>query len=184
MARSGRDDSVITLRQGRKVPWQRARHDPDLMSVAGWVAATIEEIRPKRVFIDITGGYGAAVYDRLVELGYGQVVVGVNFGEKASRPARFREKRSEMWGSMRDWLDEGADIPDDDTLQADLVGPQRFFLSNNQLYLESKQAMKDRGLASPDKGDSLGLTFAYEVPTDDFDWDQLDRTRPGNWRAA
>ena len=32
-----------------------------------------------------------------------------------------------------------------------------------RLQLESKQDMKKRGLASPDSGDALALTYAYDL---------------------
>jgi hypothetical protein len=47
-------------------------------------------------------------------------------------------------------------------LAADLAGPG-FHLRNNKLVLESKESMAKRGVASPDDGDALALTFALPV---------------------
>jgi hypothetical protein len=33
----------------------------------------------------------------------------------------------------------------------------------NQIQLEKKESMKDRGLASPDLGDALAMTFGVKV---------------------
>ena len=63
-----------------------------------------------------------------------------------------------MWSEMRDWL-ETASLPPDPELRTDLTG-RRYFYRGGLLMLESKDDMKKRGLKSPDRGDSLALTFA------------------------
>jgi hypothetical protein len=66
---------------------------------------------------------------------------------------------------MRDWL-QGAVIDNDPELIADLIGVQYGFAikdSRDAIQLERKEDMKKRGLASPDNGDALALTFAYPV---------------------
>lgn len=130
----------------------------------------IKQEKPAKMFIDI--GYNPAIYDRLRELeGVEGIVVGVNFGEAALDPTRYKNKRAEMWDLMKEWLaDEGgANIPDNDELQADLLAPKEgngkgfTWSSNSQLVLESKHSMKQRGLRSPDCADALALTFALPV---------------------
>jgi hypothetical protein len=70
-----------------------------------------------------------------------------------------------MWMRMKAWLmDEGgADIPDEDGLQADLIAPGYRYDARQFLVLESKEDIKKRGLRSPDLGDSIGLTLAAPV---------------------
>jgi hypothetical protein len=66
---------------------------------------------------------------------------------------------------MRTWLEAGA-IPDDPELRADLVGPEHSYVlrdGRDAILLESKEDMKRRGIASPDVGDALALTFALYV---------------------
>jgi hypothetical protein len=60
-------------------------------------------------------------------------------------------------------LKAGASIPDDPELDADLVGPQYGFSAKQQIQLEKKEDMKARGLASPDLGDCLAMSFAVNV---------------------
>ena len=79
-------------------------------------------------------------------------------------------KRSEMWGTMRDWLktasigsDSRTSVQDDKDLKQDLVGPTYKPNSIGSIMLESKDSMKKRGLSSPDVADSLAITFAYPV---------------------
>ena len=57
------------------------------------------------------------------------------------------------------WLRAGAQIPDDPELEVDLTGPQYGCSNKGQIQLESKDLMKARGLASPDLGDALAMTF-------------------------
>ena len=69
-----------------------------------------------------------------------------------------------MWCLLRDWLDSGGAVPPDEELRSDLVSPEYGFTGDKgQIVLEKKQDMKKRGLASPDCGDSLALTFAAPV---------------------
>ena len=67
-----------------------------------------------------------------------------------------------MWSRMKDWLERGA-IPSDVLLETDLTGPGYHLNRSEQLVIESKQDMVKRGVASPDWGDALALTFAAAV---------------------
>ncbi|MFW5910510.1 MAG: hypothetical protein ACOCUJ_01560 [Thiohalospira sp.] len=163
VARQGADRSAVALRRGRAVPLLVARQDSDLMSVAGWVARLYEVHRPDAIHVDGSGGYGAAVIDRLRELGIPGVIE-VQFGGSARDKDRYRDKRSEMWGEMAAWMTRGSvSIPDDDDLQTDLVAPEHGHDSSGRMWLERKEDMAKRGVASPDKGDALALTFAEPV---------------------
>lgn len=163
VARQGQDRSAVALRQGRVASAVIARHDSDLMSVAGWVARLSQTHRPDAIHVDGSGGYGAAVVDRLRELGVPRVVE-VQFGGQARDKDRYRDKRSEMWGEMAAWLTHGSpSLPDDDDLQTDLVAPEHGHDSSGRMWLERKEDMAKRGVASPDKGDALALTFAEPV---------------------
>ncbi len=162
VARFGDDQSVITFRQGLCLyrPQLKFR-GLDLMTLAGRVAEEIKAERPDAVFVDM-GGMGAGVLDRLRQLGFYEVM-GVDFGA-ASGSVEYFNKRAEMWGGVREWLKSGAWLPDDPALAADLTGPEYGFSGDKgQIMLEKKADMKKRGLASPDCGDSLALTFAYPV---------------------
>jgi hypothetical protein len=70
-----------------------------------------------------------------------------------------------MWGFMREWL-AGGSIPADQELIGDLVGVEygyRLVEGRDAIQLEKKDDMRRRGLASPDIGDALALTFAMPV---------------------
>jgi hypothetical protein len=161
-ARYGDDRTGIVVRRGRKVISVEAHDKKSTMEVVGITARLIGQLQPAKVFIDVCG-LGAGVYDRLCELGYHDKVMAVNAANSSDQEG-YDNKRAEMWGEMRDWLDAGpVSIPDDDVLQADLIGPGYTYTSNGKLQLESKEKMKKRGIRSPDLGDALALTFAYPV---------------------
>ncbi|RKZ93083.1 MAG: hypothetical protein DRQ40_08020 [Gammaproteobacteria bacterium] len=118
---------------------------------------------PARMFVDAGGG--ADLVDRLHELGYNNVVA-IPFGSSPLDPEKYKNRRAEMWGELAEWLaDENldVDIPDDDALQADLCTPQISRDSMDRIVLEQKDAIKKRGLPSPDIGDAAALTFAEPV---------------------
>lgn len=164
VARFGDDQSVLALRRGLAVPEAlRTFRGLDTMTLAGIAARQIEEKRPDKVFVD-AGGIGAGVVDRLHQLGFRSQVMGVDFGGAADNAALYANKRTEMWALLGEWLKQGAMLPNDMTLRADLTGPEYGFTGDKgRIALEKKADMKKRGLASPDCGDALALTFAYPV---------------------
>ena len=162
VARYGDDSSVICFKQGRKVYDLIKLKGLDTMQLSGRVAEEIKVWKPAAVVIDGVG-VGAGVVDRLMQLGYGQLVTELNGGSKPLDPITYFNKRAEMWGLMRDALRVGMDIPNDRDLLDDLIGPEYGFTAKNQIQLEKKEDMKKRGLDSPDDGDALALTFAQPV---------------------
>lgn len=175
VARYGDDQTVIWIRRGRDArtyPPIRIRGQ-DTMTVAARVAELNNQYKPDAIFID-EGGVGAGVVDRCRFLKL--PVVGVHFGAKADSSVETSEgrvgyanKRAEMWGVMRDWLNGGM-IPDDPEILADLTGVEYGYTmkeGRDCIILEKKEDMKKRGLASPDNADALALTFAYPVAKSD-----------------
>lgn len=124
------------------------------------------------VFVD-GSGVGGGVIDHLRK--HNLPVEDIQFGGKSDRSdqvdqVRYAQKRSEMWGAMRDALRYLAIRPSNE-LRDQLVGPEYDFNLKGELQLEKKSDMKRRGLASPDVGDALALTFARPVfPRDTLDW--------------
>ena len=170
-ARGGMDSTVIVVRQGRDLVAVKRYKGDDTMTTVGNVIDAIEEYKPALTVID-EGGLGYGILDRLTEQRY--KVRGVNFGWKAKNPVMWQNKRSEMWGAMRDWLKTAA-ISRDRQLKADLIGPMRKFNSSGAIMLESKKDMKARGLASPDAADALAVTFAYPVASRGYNVKQTTR---------
>jgi hypothetical protein len=161
VARYGDDRSCIVMRQGPLCNAPKVFAGVDLMTMAGHVAQTIDLHKPDAVFID-QGGVGGGVIDRLRQLGH--TIVGVDFGGKAL-DTRFDNRRAEMWWNLAEWVkNAGASLPNDTAFVTDLTAPTYTYANaRGKMALESKDAMKARGLRSPDIGDALALTFAAPV---------------------
>lgn len=149
-------------------------HSGDIEDIAGKLARIIDRVKPAMCFLD-TGGGGAAVYDVLKARGYGGRMCLVNFGAGARDQRRYANRRAEMWGEMRDWLADagGADLPDDNVLDAELTAPGYRTNANQQIVLEDKESIRARIGGSTDGADALALTFAEPV-----------RSKPDAARAA
>lgn len=159
-ARFGDDSTSIIFRQGRVAYNLQSFNKKDNMEIVGIVYRIIKEHSPDRVFVDVGGGAG--IIDRLHEMGFKKIVIAVNFASEAMNKERYGNKRAEMWGDTRDWLNEyPCQIPDDDALHADLCAPKYKHLSMDRIFLEKKADMKTRGIRSPDRADALCLTFAF-----------------------
>ncbi len=152
---------AIRLEQSMEIesptPWQ--------MILAGKIVMRINTRGYDKVFIDVGEGWG--VVDRLVELGFAAIVIGVHFGSKPIEEDRFLNKRAEMWCLLRDWLDGESgevSIPDDDKVHKDLmIMPKEIPTSRGLIQLVSKKELRKLFNMSPDIGDGLALTFAFPV---------------------
>lgn len=162
-ARFGGDRTSIIYRRGRKASNLRSFEGKDTMEVAGIVDKIIRTDHPERVFIDV-GGLGAGVVDRCWELGHRDVVIAVNSGSSSLDPDLYVNKRAEMWGECKKWFEnDPIEIPDCNSLHADLCATKYKYDSLNRLVIEPKEQMKKRGLRSPDEADALCLTFALPI---------------------
>ena len=118
------------------------------------------------IFVD-EGGVGGGVVDLLRS--WRVPVRGVQFGGKSDRveldanPARYANKRSEMWGSLKEALPTLA-IPDREELQKELTAALYGYRNDNEIQLVSKEVMlRQHQVPSPDEADALVLTYAYPV---------------------
>ncbi len=106
-------------------------------------------------------GVGAGVVDQLKRTRH--PVAGVSFSQTPLEPDRFLNRRAEMWWRVREWLEKGASLEMNAELRSDLIGPEYYLSASGKIQLESKDGIRRRGLASPDLGDALALTFAMPV---------------------
>jgi hypothetical protein len=173
-ARFGDDQSVLAIRQGRDArsrPWKRWRGATS-MQIASDLNEAMRRYLPDAVFIDAGGPNAGGVIDRLRQLNpeY-DAIFEVNFGiaskgmeARWNNDARVKvaNKRAQMWTNMRAWM-ERAILPDEQEIDDDLTGVEYGYNADNAIQLEKKEHMRARGLASPDNGDALALTFAEDV---------------------
>jgi hypothetical protein len=110
------------------------------------------------------GGVGAGVVDRLRQLKY--EVEQVHFGGGANDPQRFRNRRAELFWTLRERLEKGEiSLPDDEELLADLSALRYAFTQDGRILLESKDDVRKRLGRSPDRADAVALAFAkYAEP--------------------
>ena len=169
VARFGDNRSVIFKRQGRlaEICGGKLRgvfYGMDTQKLGGRVQEAIDAEHPDAVVID-GDGIGGAVYDYLIARGYNRKTLLVEFhgGAPASDPNKYFNRRTEIWGFTKDWL-EGGQVPDDPEMETDLTGPDYgYHPTKNCIVLESKDEMRTRGVDSPDLGDALAMTFAVKV---------------------
>lgn len=178
VGRFGDDPSVIYPRRGRDASsWPTdIFFGLDTMQTAAKVAETMLRLRADMAMVD-EGGVGGGVVDRLRQLRV--PVMGVQFGASASggnlyeRSVKYRNKRSEIWGEMRDWLVYGSivkvSIPQLNgsvvTLVDELTGPMYGLTDKEEIQLERKKDMRSRGVPSPNVADALACTFAFPTYT-------------------
>lgn len=185
----GSDRFSVCMRQGRKAwhvgEWRKKRTTESM----GICVKLIKEHRPEYVFVD-AGGPGAGIVDPLLDMqsSLGCQVVPVDFGGSPDDDERYNNKREEMYGRTKEWL-EGplpVQIDDRDDLQADFTNPQFRYDSAGRVQPESKQTMckPPRNLPSPDLLESLVLTFAFSVGRGNSSDNDVDPNRPINWKAV
>ncbi len=162
VARFGDDKTCITFRQGRVVFPQIVFGKCDVVDVAGRVKDAVAAWGGKVSQIAVDSiGIGAGVADMLRRDFPRGLVVDVNSSLRMSDGQNYN-LRARMWRDLREYLKNGAVLPNDPDLATELSALQ-YTYRGGELLLESKDDAKKRGVKSPDRADSLALTFAYPV---------------------
>jgi|WetSurMetagenome_2_1015567.scaffolds.fasta_scaffold53564_3 hypothetical protein len=160
---TGKDELVIAKRQGlaftilKTIP----KNDDD-SKIASLLTQLEDEHDADAVFIDL--GYGQGIYSFGKSLQRNWQLVA--FGSASNNP-QYLNKRAEMWGEMKKWLQEGGSIPNDPVLCDELMTPEAYVIQTGinagKIQIESKKHMNDRQASSPNRADALALTFAFPV---------------------
>jgi len=173
---AGGDSNVLCVRDGNKVLSFLAWKERDTMAAVGRFIVEFKKagLKPEDIYADASG-LGMPMCDALAEAGW--EVNRVNFGSAAYDADAYTNRAAEMWYGMAKKI-ENAEIilPDDEELTAQLTCRRSLVNSKGKLGVESKDSMRSRGLASPDKADALALcldggnmkfdlTFPVEKPT-------------------
>lgn len=176
--------NVIGYRQGRKYVELEKYRGQSIPFTANRVIHWINQINPDATVID-ADGLGIGVSDTCTQLGY--EVQAFHGGESAFDQRKYGNRRAEVWGLGKLWLTDSAEIPDDEGLASQITGPHYFYKKiSGTLMIEPKDQMDRRGLASPDRADTLMLTFAANpAPKDVTDSRQQPVRRPaGGWMGV
>lgn len=169
VARFGNDASVIYPRRGRdafSLPVE-VYFGMDTMEFASRVASAALLHNAQVVFVD-GGGVGGGVVDRLRMLNV--PVIDVQFGARSDLYAngvRYANKRAEIWGSLREWLKTGKIVERvkgiDNSLPDEFSSVGYGMNKNEQIQLESKIDLRNRGIKSANVADALACTFALPI---------------------
>jgi len=162
-AHEGDDDNVITKRQGRYVFEQvvlKGRIDgPDL---AGRVAEIADDWGDVAAIVIELDGPGVSCYDTLKRTKYASIMVGVHTGARRSDGKNYN-LRAKMWRGLQDWLkDTPTGMFRDGDLKAEATA-MRYSYRDGLLLMENKKEYKKRVGKSPDRADSLALSFAVDA---------------------
>jgi phage terminase large subunit len=161
VARFGDDSTALAKRKGNvQLEPTREWYGKDTMQTAGLIKLEYDSAKEKPSVINVDViGIGSGVVDRLSELGL--PVKGVNVAESASACEQYNRLRDELWFLGREWLEaRDCRLADDDELIGELVTPKFQILSSGKIKVESKDELKKRGVASPNRADAWLLTFA------------------------
>lgn len=160
-ARYGGDESVILVRQGRKVlDVKRFRDGMDGQMLANRMIEVDVEWECNKAYIDAIG-VGASPYDFAKSHFRGRLTP-VIVSKRPDNPARFMKLRDELWWRVREWFEEGmCDIPYDEEFIEQLSDIR--YEDHGKVKIEGKKELKKRkgNDGSPDIADALCLTFRY-----------------------
>lgn len=163
------DNSVLTARKGFKVIAVDKYKKERPMEIAGKLVGWLN--KGAIVYVDVTG-IGAGVYSRLVELGFSDKVIPINFGGKPENREEseqvgtlkntdiYADMGSYMYGRVAGLLEKKEmAFPYDEELSIGLTNRKMLTRSDGKSKLEPKKLYKKRGFGSPDEADSLVLCF-------------------------
>lgn len=163
VARFGSDETVITVRHGDKIRLGATYVGKDTQDTAGRVIKAAKNLAnhcehfPKIVIDD--DGVGGGVTDAIRAQGYS--VIPFRGGETAIESDEYPNAKSELWFTAASQI-VNCDLDDDEQLAADLTCVQYKFDSRGRRCVERKDEVKKRLGRSPDRADSVLLTFATD----------------------
>jgi len=156
----GDDSSVLTLRHGRLVyPQMVISGKVDGPDLAERVVAYAKGMGGVDQIVIELDGPGVSCFDSLRRSIYRDKVIGVHTGARRNDSKHYN-LRAQMWAKMREWIQEQPNVlPRCGMLKAELTAMQ-YSYRDGLLLMEKKTEFKKRVHRSPDRGDSLALTFA------------------------
>jgi hypothetical protein len=154
---TGGDEVCIGFRQGLyfKILEVMPKNDDDVL-VANKLARWQDDEDADAVFIDL--GYGTGIYSVGKSMGRQDTWQLIPFGGKATKLG-FINKRAEMYGEIREFLQQGGSIPDDQILCEQLSWISTVPRIDGNIQLIDKEDME----TSPGRADAFALTFALPV---------------------
>ena len=177
IAGMGRDETVFTYKHGNAIKKVDSFSRQDHMETAGRIKNIIKDGGTANID---TIGEGSGLYSRLIEMGVSNAV-SAKFSYKAeddngnklndfSGELTFANMRAYCFWAIRDALNPqngiNLAIPFDEMLSQELTETKFKYRSDGSIIVEPKEDIKKRLKRSPDRADSLALTF-YPTPADE-----------------
>jgi hypothetical protein len=173
IAGMGVDSNIKTFRYDNHVSKQEQKSKSDHMATVGWIKS---DINGNATALVDTIGEGAGIYSRLNELGVkcvsvkGSMKAERQLGNRKTKPLtdyygeyEFANMRAYMHWALREALDPrigyNLTLPRNNELLEELVNVKWDYTSTGKIKIEEKDKIKERIGRSPDKLDSLTLTF-------------------------
>lgn len=165
VAEFGTDWNASCLRYGGFVPPLEVWNGLDPDATATMAAGIYHSSVALKANIDATG-IGAGVAPKMSRMrckAYGIKVA--HSPTEETEQGEFEQLRDQIWWATREWLrtDSGAMLPPDEELLEELTTPTYSKTTKGKIKIMSKDLMKELLKRSPDKAESLVLTFAPEI---------------------
>lgn len=168
VAAAGADETVMIARRGPNIlgihRWPGDDPRGEVLSILNKRYPSVEIVRVDPI------GVGAYFEKWLKDQGVPTLPANVAEKPTQGKGKEFKNMRSEAWWSIRDQFNGGGianldslSAKDRDDLGGQLTTPKYSYDGQGKLVIESKEAMKRRGVSSPDLADAFVLAFA-DVP--------------------
>lgn len=156
-ARGGSAESALLIRQGKRVVHVEGKLEADSAKLGDWALQMIADHGIDEMWID-TVGIGGPIYDHMRRKS--KRVRSCDVAQEATS-GRFYRLRDELWWKARkEFESDTMQIPDDSKLRNELGGiKQGKPTTKGKTKVETKEEMKARGMASPNRGDALMMTM-------------------------
>lgn len=159
VSRFGDDLTCIFPRQGlasfKPVEMRHIRDSAVSVDIATRVMMAKQQWGSNWEAFDDTVGWAHGAIDVMRAAGHSPLPVA--FGSPAFNP-RYKNRRAEMWFAMAEWIKKGGALPNIPELVGELTTPIYHF-DGGKFQIEEKKQIKERLGRSPDRADSLALTF-------------------------
>jgi len=166
IARMGRDKTVVYRNRGNVIRFVDQWSKTDTMKTVGKIRKHLDHY-PTIIPATVDSiGVGAGVVDRLRELGL--EAIGFQGSERAFRPEKYKNRRSEVYWEFSKGIEDGIyDLdPEDEDLAAELTNIKYWIDSGGRIVVESKEDMRARGAKSPDRADAAVYSTIHRAIPD------------------
>lgn len=192
VARYGNDETVIAQNVGGKITLPVSFRGQSLMTTVGKIVWQYKKVIKEypayqgNLYVNIDDcGLGGGVTDRLEEVKIEEklnrmVIVPVNASAKVPEDIiedgnakikacdKYENMTTYLWGTVKDlMMMEEISLENDNEMVGQFSCRKYRLTSRGKIILESKEEMKKRGIASPDRADAVALS-CYEKKTFDI----------------